>query len=161
MFCCSKGSSISEATLEALGGLVSIAIDRAEALEGVARSEAARESDRLRTALLDSITHELRTPLTAIKASATALLSTEQMSPANRLEMLTVINEESDRLNHLVAQAVQMVQLDSHEIHMDFAPHSVAELMKHKTDMRLRPCCTSVRGTFASGPSAGNGSPSG
>ena len=126
-----KGGSISEATLEALGGLVSIAIDRAEALEGVARSEAARESDRLRTALLDSITHELRTPLTAIKASATALLSTEQMSPANSLEMLTVIDEESDRLNHLIAQAVQMVQLDSHEIHMDFAPHSVAELIEN------------------------------
>jgi len=124
-----KGGSISEATLEALGSLVSISIDRAEALEGVARSEAARESDRLRTALLDSITHELRTPLTAIKASATALISTEEMSPANRREMLTVIDEESDRLNHLIAQAVQMVQLDSQEIHMDFAPQSVAELI--------------------------------
>ena len=126
-----KGGSISEATLEALGSLVSISIDRAEALEGVARSEAARESDRLRTALLDSITHELRTPLTAIKASATALISTEEISPANRREMLTVIDEESDRLNHLIAQAVQMVQLDSREIHMEFAPQSVAELIEN------------------------------
>jgi two-component system sensor histidine kinase KdpD len=134
-----KDSSISEATLEALGGVVSIAIDRAEALENVARSEAARESDRLRTALLDSITHELRTPLTAIKASATALISTAEMSSANRLEMLTVIDEESDRLNHLIAQAVQMVQLDSHEIHMDFAPHSVTELIEN-----ARQTCASV-----------------
>jgi two-component system, OmpR family, sensor histidine kinase KdpD len=126
-----KCGSISEATLEALGSLVSISIDRAEALEGVARSEAARESDRLRTALLDSITHELRTPLTAIKASASALISTAEMSPANRREMLTVIDEESDRLNHLIAQAVQMVQLDSHEIHMDFAPQSVAEVIEN------------------------------
>jgi two-component system, OmpR family, sensor histidine kinase KdpD len=125
-----KDGSISEATLEALGSLVSIAIDRAEALENVARSEATKESDRLRTALLDSITHELRTPLTAIKASASALISTEQMSPANRREMLTVIDEESDRLNHLIAQAVQMVQLDSHEIHMDIAPHPVAQLIE-------------------------------
>lgn len=125
-----KGASISEATLEALGSLVSISIDRAEALEVVARGEAARESDRLRTALLDSITHELRTPLTAIKASASALISTAEMSSANRREMLTVIDEESDRLNHLIAQAVQMVQLDSHEIHMDFTPQSVAELIE-------------------------------
>jgi len=125
-----RNISISEPTLEALGSLVSIAIDRAEALEGVARSEAARESDRLRTALLESITHELRTPLTAIKASATALLSTGEMSPANRLEMLTVIDEESDRLNHLIAQAVEMVQLDSHDIHMNFAPQSVLELIE-------------------------------
>jgi two-component system, OmpR family, sensor histidine kinase KdpD len=134
-----KGASISEATLDALGSLVSIAIDRAEALEGVARSEAARESDRLRTALLDSITHELRTPLTAIKASATALMSTCEMSSENRREMLTVIDEESDRLNHLIAQAVQMVQLDSHEIHMDFASQSVAELIEN-----ARQTCASV-----------------
>lgn len=126
-----KGGSISEATLEALGSLVSIAIDRAEALEGVARSEAARESERLRTALLDSLTHELRTPLTAIKASATALLSTQDMSASNRGEMLAVIDEESDRLNHLIAQAVQMVQLDSHEIHMDPAAHSLPELIEN------------------------------
>ncbi|HTZ89253.1 MAG TPA: DUF4118 domain-containing protein, partial [Alloacidobacterium sp.] len=82
-----KGGSLSDATMEALGSLVSIAIDRAEALENVARSEASRESERLRTALLDSITHELRTPLTAIKASASALISTEQMGPADRREM--------------------------------------------------------------------------
>lgn len=137
-----KGGSISEATLEALGSLVSIAIDRAEALEDVARSEAARESDQLRTALLDSITHELRTPLTAIKASATALLTTQEMSNSNRLEMLTVIDEESDRLNHLIAQAMQMVQLDSHEIHMDFSPHSVAELVENARQT----CASSLAG---------------
>jgi two-component system sensor histidine kinase KdpD len=124
-----KGCAISEGTLEALGGLVSIAIDRAEALEHAARSEAAKENERLRTALLDSITHELRTPLTAIKASATALLSTAGMDAPTRTEMLAVIDEESDRLNHLIAQAVQMVQLDSQEIHMDVSPQSVAELI--------------------------------
>jgi two-component system sensor histidine kinase KdpD len=144
-----KGGSISEATLEALGGVVSIGIDRAEALENVARSEASRESDRLRTALLDSITHELRTPLTAIKASATALISTEEMAPEHQREMLTVIDEESDRLNHLIAQAVEMVQLDSREIRMEFAPQSVVELIDnamrtsasalagHSVEMRL------------------------
>lgn len=126
-----KGVSISCTTLEALGGLASIAIDRAEALESASRSEAARESDKLRTALLDSITHELRTPLTAIKASATTLLSTNDIEPADRREMLVVIDEESDRLNHLIAQAVQMAQLDSHEIHMDLAAHAVAELIEN------------------------------
>ena len=128
-----KGVSISCTTLEALGGLASIAIDRAEALESASRSEAARESDKLRTALLDSITHELRTPLTAIKASATTLLSTKDIEPANQREMLVVIDEESDRLNHLIAQAVQMVQLDSHEIHMDLAAHAVPELIENAT----------------------------
>ncbi len=125
-----KGGALSRASLEALGGVVSIAIDRAEALEGVARSEAVKESDKLRTALLDSITHELRTPLTAIKASATALVSTDGMSTADRRELLTIIDEESDRLNRLISHAVQMVQLDSNEIRMDLSPQSVADLIE-------------------------------
>lgn len=126
-----QDGGISEETLEALGGLVSIGIDRAEALEDAARSEAAKENERLRTALLDSVTHELRTPLTAIKASATALLSQNVMNPEDQADMLTVIDEESDRLDRLISQAVQMAQLDSHEIHMDFAPHTVAELVEN------------------------------
>jgi two-component system sensor histidine kinase KdpD len=125
-----KGGALSRASLEALGGVVSIAIDRAEALEGVARSEAVKESDKLRTALLDSITHELRTPLTAIKASATALVSTDGMSTADRRELLTIIDEESDRLDRLISHAVQMVQLDSNEIRMDFNPQFVADLIE-------------------------------
>jgi len=134
-----KAGSLSDATMEALGSLASIAIDRAEALENVARSEASRESERLRTALLDSITHELRTPLTAIKASASALISTERISTDDRREMLTVIDEESDRLDRLIAQAVQMVQLDSCETHMDLAPHSVADLIEN-----ARQACAAV-----------------
>ena len=129
-----RGIAASAETLESLGRLVSIGIDRAEALEEAARSEAAKESDRLRMALLDSITHELRTPLTAIKASATALLSSEQMSRENRQEMLTVIDEECDRLDGLIAQAVQMGQLEASGMHMELAPCSVRELLERAVE---------------------------
>jgi two-component system, OmpR family, sensor histidine kinase KdpD len=122
---------LSDETLEALGGLVSISIDRAQALENASRSEAAKESERLRSLMLDSITHELRTPLTAIKASATTMLSSAAVSPADQRELLTVINEETDRLNHLIAQAVEMAQLDTQEIHMSLQPTSVEEVIRH------------------------------
>jgi two-component system, OmpR family, sensor histidine kinase KdpD len=125
-----RGIAASAETLESLARLVSIGIDRAEALEEAARSEAAKESERLRMALLDSITHELRTPLTAIKASATALLSSEQVSRENRQEMLTVIDEECDRLNGLIAQAVQMGQLEASGMHMELAPCSMRDLLQ-------------------------------
>ena len=121
----------SRETCESLARLVSIAIDRAEALEEAARSKAAKESERLRMVLLDSITHELRTPLTAIKASATALLCAEHVSPENQHEMLTVMDEECDRLDRLIAQAVEMRQLDASSMHMEFAPCSVSELVQH------------------------------
>ena len=64
------GCNLSRETLEAIGSLIAIAIERAGTMEKLSRTEAARESDRLRSLLLDSVTHEFRTPLTAIKASA-------------------------------------------------------------------------------------------
>ena len=65
-------TGVSQQTLEAVGGLIAVAIERAGAVEKLTRTEAARESERLRSALLDSVTHELRTPLTSIKASVTS-----------------------------------------------------------------------------------------
>jgi two-component system sensor histidine kinase KdpD len=128
-----SGVSLSTETLEAIAGLVSVSIDRAQALEDVARGEAAKESERLRSLMIDSITHELRTPLTAIKASATTMLQTSEpghaLTPEQRYELLTVIDEESDRLNRLVSEAVEMAQLDTQEVHMTFASVAVQDLI--------------------------------
>src|SRR6266702_4837847 len=91
--------------------------------------EAAKEPERLRTALLDSVTHELRTPLTSIKASISALLSQDSLDAESQKELLTVIDEESDRLNHLIEQAVEMAQLDANKVHLELHPLSVATLI--------------------------------
>jgi two-component system, OmpR family, sensor histidine kinase KdpD len=128
-----RGVKLSNQSLEALGGLVSISLDRSQALEAVTRGEAAKESERLRALMMDSITHELRTPLTSIKASVSTLLSS-QVSPDASRDLLTVIDEESDRLNRLVAQAVEMAQLDTQEVRMTFSPQSVAELIRTAVD---------------------------
>ncbi len=129
-----NGASLSTETLLAIGGLVSISIDRAQALEEVTRGEAAKESERLRSLMIDSITHELRTPLTAIKASATTLLLPDALSEEQRQDLLEVIDEESDRLNRLVSEAVEMAQLDAQEVHMTFLPVPVAELMERAVE---------------------------
>jgi len=120
---------LSSQTLEALGGLVSVSLDRARAMDDVTRAEAAKESERLRSLMLDSITHELRTPLTAIKASVSTLL-TSQLPVEESRDLLTVIEEESDRLNRLIAQAVEMAQLETQEVSMNFSPQSVGRMME-------------------------------
>jgi two-component system, OmpR family, sensor histidine kinase KdpD len=125
-----ESTSLSRETMEALSGLVSMSIERAGALESSARSEAAKETERLRTALLDSVTHELRTPLTSIKASITALLSQEALDAGSRKELLTIIDEESDQLNHLIEQAVEMAQLDANKVQLELKPLSVASLVE-------------------------------
>ena len=63
--------------------------------------------------------HEFRTPLTAIKASVTTLLSSPSLKKDDQEELLTVINEESDRLNRLVGEAVEMAQLDAREVKLE------------------------------------------
>jgi two-component system sensor histidine kinase KdpD len=129
-----RGVRLSTETLEAMGGLISVSIDRAQALEDVTRGEAAKESERLRSLMIDSITHELRTPLTAIKAAASTLLLPKVLGHTldgeEQRELLTVIDEESDRLNQLVSEAVEMAQLDTREVHMAFAPAAVGVMVE-------------------------------
>ncbi len=121
------GSDLSRETVEAIGSLVAIAIERVATAERLTKAEASRESDRLRSLLLDSVTHEFRTPLTAIKASAETLLSDVDLQEPQVKELATVINEESDRLNRLVGEAVEVAQLDALQIELNLEPHPMRE----------------------------------
>ncbi len=118
---------LSPETLDAMGGLVSISLDRAQALEEVTRARAAQESERMRTVMIDALTHELRTPLTAIKAAATTLL-TGSLDAQDQRELLEVIDEEADRLNRLVARAVEVTQLEARDAQMVFLPVAPARI---------------------------------
>ena len=121
------GGLLSRETLEALGSLIAIAIERTAAVEKLSKAEASREGEKLRSAILDSVTHEFRTPLTAIKASATSLLSDANLDSAQQQELITVINEETDRLNHLVGEAAEMAQLDANQVELQREPHHIRE----------------------------------
>ena len=125
-----SGCDLSRETLEAIGSLTAISIERASTVEKLTKTEAARESDRLRTVLLDSVTHEFRTPLTSIKASAETLLSDVELDKPQRKDLLAVINEESDRLNRLIGEAAEVAQLDSHQLELNFQPHQIREAIE-------------------------------
>jgi two-component system sensor histidine kinase KdpD len=141
--------SVSTQTMNAVGSLIAIAVERANAVESLSKSEAARESEKLRSAILDSITHEFRTPLTSIKASITSLLSTIDLSADDRRDLMSVINEESDRLNRLVGEAAEMARLESHEFQLDLQVRRISEVVdaslealkqvlgKHPIDVRV------------------------
>jgi two-component system sensor histidine kinase KdpD len=124
------GDDLSRATLDALGSLAGLAIERARALEALSKNRAEQEHERLRTALLDSVTHEFRTPLTSIKASVTTLLSKAAVDEPGRRDLLTVIDEETDRLNRLVGEASEMAQLDSGMFKLDLQPHSIQDALQ-------------------------------
>jgi two-component system sensor histidine kinase KdpD len=120
-----SGSTLSRQTLEAIGTLIAVAVERARAIEQLGQTEAMREGERLRTALTESVTHNLRTPLTSIKASVTNLLTNGGLSDAQRQDLLVVINEESDRLNRLVGEAGEMARLDAGEVQLKLEPIAI------------------------------------
>ena len=111
-----RPNSLSREVATAISGQVTIAVARAIAMTATTRIEAAREADRLRTALIDSLTHELRTPLTSIRAAATTLLEGEGLDEAGRLEMVRVIDEEAERLDLLIGEAVEMAEIDANVV---------------------------------------------
>jgi len=135
-----SGAPLTRQTLEAVGTLLGIAIERTRAVEQLSRTEADRQSERLKSALLDSITHNFRTPLTSIKASVTSLLSTRPPQGSQQQELLEIMNEECDRLNKLVEDASEMSRLEAGEIELEFHAVPVQELI----DTALGNCKTSL-----------------
>jgi len=123
------GTQLSQESMIAVAALVAVAIDRGQGIERVAKIEAERESERLKSVLLDAITHDFRTPLTSIKVSATGLLDNLEFDREQRKELLTIIDEECDRINRLVGEASEMARLESGEVKLDTASHSIAVLI--------------------------------
>jgi two-component system sensor histidine kinase KdpD len=125
-----SGAQLSKQTLDAVSGLVAIAMERARAVEQLGQTEAERQGERLKSALLDSITHDFRTPLTSMKAAVTSLLTTDNPRPEQKKELLTIINEECDRLNHLVEEAAEMARLEAGEVELEIEPTPVSEIVQ-------------------------------
>ena len=137
-----SGALLSRQTVDAISSMVAIAIERARAVETLGQTEAERQGERLKSALLDSITHDFRTPLTAIKAAVTGLLTSKDSHSAQSCELLTIINEECDRLNHLVEEAAEMAKLEAGEVRLDLAATSVEEII----DAAVAHCKTALAG---------------
>jgi two-component system sensor histidine kinase KdpD len=137
-----SGSQISRQSVEAVSTLVAIAIERARAVEQLGQTEAERQGERLKSALLDSITHDFRTPLTSMKAAVSSLLSSENPGVAQTRELLTIINEECDRLNRLVEEAGEMAKLEAGEFELNLEPTPIAEIIQAS----LEHCKTALAG---------------
>lgn len=100
--------------LEALGGLAASALDRAKLAEKAKLARLTAESERLRSAILDSVSHELRTPLAAMIGSATGLIEGDHLfSQADRMQLLITIRDGAMRMNRLVVNLLNMAQLES------------------------------------------------
>jgi two-component system sensor histidine kinase KdpD len=100
--------------LEALAGLVAIAVERCLLLEEQAQADLLRRSEELKTALLSSVSHDMRTPLNTIQASASSLAHYEmELSPATRRDLLALIEEQCVRLDRYTANLLNLGRIQA------------------------------------------------
>ena len=110
-----------------------------DTFERSSQAKALKQSERLKSALLDAVTHDLRTPLTAIKASVTTLLEESHVMPDGKTalqlddeghkEMLDVINEEADRLDHFIEGLMDLARIEAGEMHLRRNLTSIEEIV--------------------------------
>jgi two-component system sensor histidine kinase KdpD len=105
------GPAISESALQAMANLVAITIERARKRVTEGRIEAVRQSEHLKSALLDALAHEFVTPLTSIKGAITTIRS-EFPHPPDEDDLLAVAEEETDKLNSIVNESVDMARIE-------------------------------------------------
>lgn len=125
---------LSREVATAVGAQVAIALTRSIAIEAWARLEASREGERLRTALIDSLTHELRTPLTSIRAAATTLIQGEGLDDAGKRDLAALMDEEASRLDLLIGEAVEMAEIDANVLRVQPVRLHPRDLLEQAVD---------------------------
>ena len=116
--------------LDALIDQGALAIERVQLVDEMDRVKRTDERDRLRSALLTSISHDLKTPLAAILGTADALRNlSSKLSEAERNDLLATIIDESERLNRFIANLLDITKLESGAIVPNAAPHDLGEIV--------------------------------
>jgi two-component system sensor histidine kinase KdpD len=102
--------------LKAFAVQIALALERLRWLEEARRAQVESETERMRSTLLGAIGHDLRTPLAAIHGAAGSLLLPGQVPEATRRDLLTMIQDESERLAHLLGNLLDLTRLESGSI---------------------------------------------
>jgi two-component system, OmpR family, sensor histidine kinase KdpD len=143
-----RGSNLSPLLADSIASLTAIALERARAFEKQSHAEAARQSEKLRTAVLDALAHAFKTPLTAIRTASSGLLEAGRLDPAQE-ELVTLIDEESDKLNVLSTRLLQTARLEASETNLRketvLIPQLIDEiLIRHSDQLGGRPTQVSI-----------------
>ncbi|HXN32853.1 MAG TPA: DUF4118 domain-containing protein [Polyangiaceae bacterium] len=100
--------------LEVYGNHIALAVEREQLAANAQRAQVDIQRERLRNALLSSVSHDLRTPLAVVKGAVTALIDgKDDLSPSRRQEYLETISDEANRLNRLVRNLLNMTSLEA------------------------------------------------
>jgi two-component system sensor histidine kinase KdpD len=124
-----QGARMPDSVLQGIANLMAIGLERARSQDLAHQVEVARQSERLRTTIIDAMAHEFKTPLTSIKAATTSLLHDPGQPVESRRELLKVADEEADHLKNLIDDVVEMAQLDTAHVKMQPEQSKLSEVV--------------------------------
>ncbi len=115
--------------VSSIANLIATTFDRYHSRANLSRVESARETERLRSTVLDSLAHTYKTPLTAIRAAATGVIEIGSLSKA-QLELMAIIEEQSKLLNELTMRLLTTARLESHDVSLNNENATLAPLVE-------------------------------
>jgi two-component system, OmpR family, sensor histidine kinase KdpD len=113
---------------DAVASMAAVAIERARAIHKENRAEAERNTEQLRTAVLDGLAHGFKTPLTAIQTASSGLLAIEHLTPV-QTELVTLIDEQATKLALMTTRLLQTAKLESRDIRIRRSRTSIHSLI--------------------------------
>ncbi len=123
------GTDLTPLLVDAIASLTAAALERARLFDKESRAEAARQTEELRTAVLDGLAHAFKTPLTVIRTCTSGLLEMKTLSPA-QAELVEMIDQHSLWLNAAATHLLRMAKLESAEIRLQREQVAVPQLIR-------------------------------
>jgi len=116
--------------LDALMDQAALAVERVYLVEDMVRVKRTVETERLRSALLTSISHDLKTPLAAVLGAASTMRDVgRRLTDSQKTDLLATIVDESERLNRFISNLLDMTKLESGAVAAKLAPHDLGEIV--------------------------------
>jgi len=124
------GHSLDEASINAAASLTAVAIERARSFSTESSAEAARQSEQLRSAVLDGLAHAFKTPLTTIRSSSSGLLEMDTLSGTEK-RLVVLIDQHADQLNDLTTRLLRTARIDNADLKLKREKIDLTQLIQN------------------------------
>ncbi|WP_130421378.1 sensor histidine kinase [Edaphobacter modestus] len=127
------GHSLDDASINATASLTAVAIERARSFSAESSAEAARQSEQLRSAVLDGLAHAFKTPLTTIRSSSSGLLEMDTLSGTEK-RLVSLIDQHADQLNELTTRLLRTARIDNADLKLKREQIDLAQFIQNSIE---------------------------